>query len=104
MQIFFLAPSAVTPSHGSHIWQAVPGSLQIGSVEFTKGDGEQIAKDLEAQGILVLSDHRFGVTLPPAAVTALASYGVTSADTTATAMAKVFAVSGYLPHKAKRFQ
>jgi hypothetical protein len=82
-----------------------PGTQVIGVAEiFRNGDGEQVASALEAAGVIVLPDHRFGQTLPAAIVTVLSPYGVTATDTTATAMAKVQTKSGFPPHKIKRFQ
>lgn len=110
MQIYFISPngyaqiktSGVTSNHN---WMDVGATQVIGVVEFTKG-GEQIASALEAAGIFVLPDHRFGETFAnhPNIVTALTPYGVTTTDTTATAMAKVQTKSGFPPHKVKRFQ
>lgn len=94
------------PGQSTHGWlDTDAGATQIiGIAEIrSNGDGEHVASALEAVGVLVLPDHRFGATLPAAVVTALAPYGVTASDTTKTAMAKVQTKSGFPPHKVKRF-
>ena len=117
MQLFFVSPNGYLPIRNSmqglrgvvtHGWMDTDaGATQIiGVAEMDgRGDGEQIASALEAAGIFVLPDHRFGETLAnhPNVVTALAPYGVSATDTAATAMQKVQTKSGFPPHKVKRF-
>jgi hypothetical protein len=116
MQIFFISPNGYMPIRNSlqgvrgqstHGWMDTDAAATqiIGVAEiFRNGNGEQVASALEAAGIIVLPDHRFGSVVPATVVTALAPYGVTATDTTATAMAKVEAKSGFPPHKVRRFQ
>lgn len=113
MQIFFISPNGNDPvatalqgilGQSYHGWLDAGATQSIGAIEVRpNGNGEQIAAALESAGIQVLPDHRFGVTLPASAVTALARYNVTATDTTASAMSKIHAISGWPPHKARRF-
>jgi hypothetical protein len=118
MQVFFISPDGYIPirtalagisGQSTHGWMDTDaGATQIIGVAEIRGNGngEQVASALEAAGITVLPDHRFGETFAnhPNVVTALAPYGVTATDTTATATAKVLTKSGFPPHKVKRFQ
>lgn len=118
MQIYFISPNGYLPvrnalqgirGQSTHGWvDSDAGAPQIiGVVEIDgRGNGEQVALALEAAGIFVLPDHRFGETLAnhPNVVAALAPYGVTTTDTVGTAMAKIYTKSGFPPHKIKRFQ
>jgi hypothetical protein len=108
MQIFFISPSGYLPVKNSgvkstHGWMD-DGAVQIIGVVECTGDGEKVATALEAAGCLILPDQRYGATLPAEVVTALSKYDVTASDTTATAMGRVVAKSGFNPHRVKRFQ
>lgn len=118
MQVFFICPDGYLPIRTAmqglrdvrtHGWMDTDAGVTqiVGVAEVDgRGNGEQVASALEAAGIFVLPDHRFGETLAnhPNVVTALAPYGVTATDTTATAMAKVWTKSGFPAHKIRRFQ
>ena len=117
MQIFFVSPTGYLavrnalkgiPGQHTHGWCADGDDPSkdsiIGVAEIEpQGDGECVASALEAAGIHVLPDHRFGEKLTAAQVAALSKHGVIAGDTTPTAMQKIHAVSGFAPHKVKRF-
>lgn len=112
VQIFFISDGYLPvrtalqgiPGQRTHGWQDDGATQIIGVVEIGSGDGEQVASALEAQGVALFPDHRFGgATLPTTIANALAIYGVNVADTTAAALIKVLAKSGFHPHRPKRF-
>jgi hypothetical protein len=113
-QLFFIAPkgypqvkaSGVQSTHG---WCA-PGDdptkdAVIGVVEIhdTRKDAEYLIDKLEEAGIMWLPNHLGSQTISAEHAEALAQHGVTASDTTASAMKKVFAKSGFNPHKPSRF-
>lgn len=112
MQIFFIAPNGhaqvrdalagILGQH-SHGWSADGATQVIGVVEVS-GDTELVATALENAGILLMPDHRFNSgPLGKPLVDALAAHGVNASDTCYTAMEKVYAKSGFPPHKIKRY-
>ena len=111
IQIFFISPTgqqaAVDSAQGIkgtsiHCWTA-DGAKQSICVAHCGGDAEHVAIALENAGMILMPDHRSGVVVPAAVVTALSTYGVTATDTTNTAMAKVKAVSGWVTHRPRRY-
>ncbi len=113
-QLFFIAPKGYpqvkqSGVHSTHGWVADgddPTKDQlIGVVEIHSShkDAEYVIDKLEAVGIMWLPNHKNATVIAPEHAAALARHGVTSSDTTASAMKKVFAKSGFPPHKPSRF-
>jgi hypothetical protein len=112
-QMFFIAPngypqvkqSGVTSTHGWCADGDDPTKDQIiGVVEMAGNtNADRVIDTLEAAGIMWLPNHQNKEVIAPEHAAALAKHGVTPTDTTASAMAKVFAVSGFPPHKVSRF-
>lgn len=112
-QLFFIAPNGypqvkatgVTSTHGWCAEGDDPTKDQIiGVVELAGNtNAETVIDKLLAAGILWLPNAQNKEVISPEHAAALAKHGVVPTDTTASAMTKVFAVSGFPPHKPSRF-
>ena len=68
-----------------------------------KMNAETVSDKLEAAGIMWLPNHQHVEVIKREHAAALAKHGVVPTDTTGQAMTKVFAKSGFPPHKVTRF-
>ena len=117
-QLFFISPNGFPPvrqafeppvigarTHGWCAENEDPHTGQIvGVVELDgRADSEEVITRLEAAGIQWLPNHRDNAPIADAHADALARHGVRRGHTTAEALTAVHSVSGFPPHKPRRF-
>ena|ERR1700720_3410216 len=114
IQIFFISPNGASAvktaldsivGQGTHGWRpdGATDKQVIGVCEVTTADPDLVCEALEAQGVLILPDHKTADTIAPEHYQKLKQHGVLATDTCKQAMTKIHGVSGFRPILPKRF-